>query len=185
MPPEEQTAQEWDSEELRKQRARLPEVAKNCYDDIVGIWVGQSLLSTSWHHFTLDIVRDDLDRDRIEGTIYTEVWNGTEEDIEPPECIDDGHIHYTLEQPAIGSYENGVLTVSGQSIENEVKHCGRMHNYFADTFTGEVSVGMNEFRVVNNDGWNPESELLFRRIECDEKPAIFRTWPLSWVLDGS
>ena len=73
--------------------------------------------------------------------------------------------------------------VSGQSIENKVKHCGQMHNYFADTFTGEVSVGMNEFVVINDDGWNPESKLLFRRIECDEKPAIFRTWPLSWVLD--
>ena len=61
IPPEEQKVQEWDSEELRKQRERLPEVAKNCYDDIVGIWVGQSLLSSSWHHFTLDIVRDELD----------------------------------------------------------------------------------------------------------------------------
>ena len=58
-----------------------------------------------------------------------------------------------------------------------------LNNYFADTFTGEVSVGMNEFRVINDDGWNPPSKILFRRIACDEKPAIFRVWPLRWIFD--
>ena len=183
MPEQSESDREWDSEEVRKQRKWLPEVAENCYDDIVGTWVGQSLLSSSWHHFTLDIERDSKDRDKIKGTIYTEVWTGQESDVEPPECINDGHVHYTLEQPAVGSYRDGVLTVSGKSVENKTKYCGSMHNYFEDTFTGEVSVGMNEFRVINDDGWNPPSKLLFRRIECDEKPAIFRTWPLSWVFD--
>ena len=173
----------YDSEQLRQQRSRLPDAAENCYDDIVGIWVGQILLRTSWHHFTLDIDRVSPRSDQIDGVILTEVWTGTEADVSPSECIEEEQIHYTLEQPAIGSYRNGVLTVAGQSVENKVRICGERFNYFADTFTGAVSVGMNEFYVINDDGWNPTSELLFRRIECDEKPVLFRTWPLSWILD--
>ena len=112
------------------------------------------------------------------------MWTGTEEEYEPPECDQDSlRLYYTLEQPSEGSYEGGELTVAGQRKENEQLHCGTMGNYFVDTFTGTVYPGMNEFRVVNDDGFNPRSELLFRRIECDEKPAVFRTWPLSWVFD--
>ena len=183
VPPEDAEEVVYDSEQLRQQRSRLPAAAQNCYDDIVGVWVGQILLRTSWHHFTLDLARVQPRANEINGVIYTEVWTGTETDVEPPGCIEEGQIHYTLEQPAGGSYLDGVLTVAGQSVENKVRLCGDQFNYFADTFTGAVSVGMNEFYVINDDGWNPTSELLFRRIECDEKPVIFRTWPLNWVLD--
>ena len=182
MPEGAEHDQEWDNIDVNEQRDRLPAAAQDCHDDVVGIWQGQSLLSNSWHHFTLDIKRKSGNPNEIEGTIYTEVWTGTEKDEEPPECIDDGHVHYTLEQPAEGSYEDGILTITGQSIENETKYCGQLNNYFADSFTGEVSVGMNEFRVINDDGWNPPSPLLFRRTECEQRPAIFRTWPLKWLL---
>jgi hypothetical protein len=184
IPEEQEVPDEYNSKELEEQRARLPDAAENCYDDVVGIWVGQSLLSSSWHHFTLDIDWADDDEEVIEGVIYTQVWTGTEEEYEPPECDQDSlRLYYTLEQPSEGSYEGGELTVAGQRKENEQLHCGTMGNYFVDTFTGTVYPGMNEFRVVNDDGFNPRSELLFRRIECDEKPAVFRTWPLSWVFD--
>ena len=108
MPESAESDLDWDNLEVDEQRDRLPAAAQDCHDDVVGVWQGQSLLSNSWHHFTLDIKRKSSNAGEIEGTIYTEVWTGSEKDEEPPECVDDGHVHYTLEQPVEGRYEDNI-----------------------------------------------------------------------------
>ena len=55
--------------------------------------------------FYLDIKRKSGHPNEIEEP-FIQRYGRAQKRMKPPECIDDGHVHYTLEQPAEGSYED-------------------------------------------------------------------------------
>ncbi|MEL6177883.1 MAG: hypothetical protein AAFS10_02975 [Myxococcota bacterium] len=153
---------------VEEQRKRLPPPARDCDDPIAGVWMGHQLLNGYWYRFTLDIERPTLGAEALTGTIESHYWNDLESRYEPPAC--DGvnfHNQVIVDMPAEGSFHDNVVQFYGTSWSLREEVCGRFSGaYYPDGFSGALIHEGTEFHSQNNDGHNPVTTVVFRRIRC-------------------
>jgi len=151
---------------VEEQRKRLPPPARDCADPITGEWMGHQYLRDHWNRFELHIRRVSPGSPELTGEITSFVWEVPPEIDKPPPC--DGRDQFKGVMPAQGRYEEHHVSFIGQSYELTEVLCGHGRNYYPDAFSGDLSEDGSEFISINNDGFNPEIPVVFRRIKCGQ-----------------
>ena len=108
--------------------------ARGC-EGIAGTWRGQvySDVHGGYYEFTAQIEQPDLARAELTGTMVARSWQGTAEDVAPPETCDTG-FHWTVLEDAAGSLrEDGSLSFDATTWRVGEHFCGdRVTNYSLD-----------------------------------------------------
>ena len=153
---------------VEEQRKRLPPPARDCDDPIAGVWMGHQLLNGYWYRFTLDIERTSPGAETLTGNIESHYWNDLESRYEPPAC--DGvnvHNQVIVDMPAEGVFRDNAVAFTGTSWSLREEVCGRFSGaYYPDGFSGQLIHEGTEFHSENDDGHNPITTVVFRRIRC-------------------
>ncbi len=155
---------------VEEQRKRLPPPARDCDDPVTGWWMGHQVLRNDWYRFTLEVHRVEPGSEELTGNIEAWVWDGEAGEGSPPPCQDNDHNQYILDQPAKGTFRNNHIEFIGQSYTVRKVLCGSSGGYYPDGFSGDLILENTEFHTENDDGYNPITTVVFRRIKCDDAP---------------
>jgi len=155
---------------IEEQRKRLPPPAHDCTDPVTGWWMGYQVLRNDWYRFILEVHRVEAGSEELTGNIEALVWDGEAGQGTPPPCNDNDHDQYLLDMPARGSYRNNHIEFIGQSYKVRRVICGHFSDYYPDGFSGDLILENTEFHTENDDGHNPITTVVFRRIKCEEVP---------------
>lgn len=162
---------------VASQRALLPR-AMECADPVAGIWRAHKFnpVYRDWAIFVLRIRRGD--GDKLEGTIWTRLWNGGPLDERPPDSCLPGDHHYSVRMRATGRVDGLQVRFGAESWHIERAYCpSPFFDYNPDHFSGLIDPDLQEFQSVNNDGGRDiNSPYVFRRVGCfDDGPAAAAT----------
>jgi hypothetical protein len=155
---------------VEEQRARLPPPAE-CSDAVEGVWMSLSFSRGEWYDFTLTIRRTAPESDQLRGDIIAHYWGGTDQDVKPPPCGNDG-LELVVKMPAKGKLDpEGRVEFGGTSWTLDRVVCGRPTGYNPDQFAGRIDPAIQEFQSLNNDGGRFVNEpTVFRRVKCLDAP---------------
>lgn len=163
---------------VAEQRARLPPPAE-CDDPLTGTWKAHVYHPDrgQWTEWTLNLRRDEADRERLVGEIINHSWYGGAELTAPPTC-DRTRSHWVVSTDAEGYVSNGDIHVQGLGdwrLDEVI--CGPgPGGYNLDHFSGALEHTLHEFQSVNNDGGVSVNEpTVFRRVRClvgGEQPRL-------------
>lgn len=152
---------------VEEQRRRLPPPAQDCQDPVTGFWMGHQVTRGTWYRFTLDVRRVEPGGSELTGSIESLYWDV--DAPEPPPCEGNNHDQLLIDMPAKGRFEDGRIEFTGQSWTLRKTLCGSMFGSYApDSFAGRLIEENTEFHTENDDGYNPITTVVFRRIKCGD-----------------
>lgn len=161
--------------DIAEQRRRLPPAPEyGCSDPIAGDWQSQFWTNGYWLARTLRLERvTPAGSTSVSGTELIEVWSGPREIASRPTCDPRAPIGwYTGTSPLLGTFDGTRLDVRATRFDAGSVRCGNLGGYVPDHFRGKLESGGTELHTRNDDGTNPETTVVFRRVTCaDGGPA--------------
>ena len=163
---------------LDEQRERLPPPASGCGDPVEGLWQAYWYADDhqKWFVESFEVRRDPSDTNRLATRYRTESWAGGPRDSRPPSPCRAGDDHAVADNVGTGTFEDGVLAITGTRHTNFRTVCGnrappRDNSRFA-TVSGRVDVRRQEFQSTFV-GRSCRHRIVYRRIACAGRSVSF------------
>lgn len=159
--------------DIAEQRRRLPPPPEvGCTDPIAGDWQSQFWTRGYWLTRTLRLGAADPASRSVVGVELIETWPGPRDVAARPTCDPAAPIGwYAGESPLVGTFDGSRLDVRATRFELGRIVCGMGAQYVPDHFRGSLESGGTELFLQNNDGRNPETTVVFRRVTCTNGSA--------------
>lgn len=160
--------------DIAEQRRRLPPAAAQagCTDALTGDWKSQFWTNGDWLVRTLRLSPLAAGSTDVRGVELIEVWNGRRDVERSPTCVEGNGLRwYTGESPLIGTFDGTRLDVRATGFELGAVRCGVFGGYVPDHFRGVLESAGTELHTRNDDGSNPETTVVFRRVTCGDGSA--------------
>ncbi len=106
------------------------------FDGVGGTWRGQvySEPHAGYYEFTAHIVRPSLNQPELTGSLVARSWQGTRDDVAPPDVCAEGAFHWTVVENGAGLvHDDGAVSFAGTSWAVGDHFCGeRVTDYSFD-----------------------------------------------------
>jgi hypothetical protein len=160
--------------DITEQRRRLPPpLADPCADPITGDWQSQFWTQGNWLARTLRLRRVTPGAPDVVGTELIEAWDGWRDVPARPTCRPEAPIDWYSGQSALsGTFDGARLDVRATPFELGTVYCGVFPSYSPDHFRGSLASAGTELLTSNDDGQNPETTVVFRRVTCGDGVAV-------------
>jgi hypothetical protein len=140
--------------------------------------MGYQYLNGYLYRFTLTIRREKPGEPKIAGEIESHFWASRDGRTQPPTCAENTGEELIIDMPAEGTFEDKRISFIGQSWSLREVICGRYTGaYYPDGFSGKLIPDGTEFHTENDDGYNPVTTVVFRRIRCGDDAALVPELP--------
>jgi len=154
--------------DIAEQRRRLPPPPENgCTDPIAGDWQSQFWTRGSWLVRTLRLRRVTPGAPQLNGVELVEAWYGPHTVESRPTCAPGSSIGWYLGESTLsGSFDGARIDVQAAPFQLRSILCGAFNSYSPDHFRGTLESAGTELHTRNDDGRNPETTVVFRRVSC-------------------
>ena len=115
---------------------------------------------------------------QLEGVELVEAWHGPRSVESRPTCAPGSSIGWYLGDSTLsGTFDGAHVDVRAGPFTLRSILCGIRQTYVPDHFRGTLESAGTELHTRNDDGRNPETTVVFRRVTCADGSAAPATPP--------